>query len=234
MPSDVSHQIRKIVTVVFSAVGIILGIPECEPYFWAVFVLTLSVYTSAGYLHFHDLYQLFATPAVYFLVYMDHSVGQFSNVRDAILSPFPILLNTCILTSAVVINHTPHWRSSPTVLVAATIITEERNFLFSPGLAYAMKYVISYTASYLQDLPYPIQIFVQFICTAIVVWSICAILDFGSKKLGKLFFKTNLQPAKENDMELSMLWKKICAWHDQVARDVVKTESAEVGDKKEE
>ncbi|KAJ3076048.1 hypothetical protein HDU99_001429, partial [Rhizoclosmatium hyalinum] len=227
MPSDIGYQVRKIVTVVFSAVGIILGIPECQPYFWTVFRFTLGIFSCALYLRLQDIMLLIALPFFYlFALGMNHIVGLSS--YNLILS-FPFLLNACIITSAVVINSTPHWRTSPTVLVATAIITEDPNFVNAPMFAmYAMQHAISWTASSLKDLSYPIQILIQAICAAIFLFSFYTILHFVVNKLGKWYFKFAFQADRKKDVELSLLWKKICAWRDQVALERAGTSGTSV------
>ncbi|KAJ3076047.1 hypothetical protein HDU99_001428 [Rhizoclosmatium hyalinum] len=235
IPSDISQQIRTIVPVVFAFIGIILGIPECQPYYLGVFLITLSVFASAAHLRFQALYYLYCVPLFYlYLVYgLNHPL--------TILISFHAILNACILASACIVGQTA-LRTSPTVLVATAIITEDSNSFSAMFFAmFAMQFVVIQTASLLADLPYPIQLFIQGVGAAIPVALFYAFLYYGVDGLANLRLSTNLLPNEGKKGE--SLWNKVRAWHEELVREraaavALKTKEldalSEVGEKRGE
>ncbi|KAJ3294435.1 hypothetical protein HDU79_011009 [Rhizoclosmatium sp. JEL0117] len=212
VPSDISRQIRTIVLVLSIFIGIILGIPECEPYYTGVFLITFSVFTSAAHLRLQAFYYLYFVPIFY--LYLVCCLGHPLNIFIS----FHAILNVCILATAYILGCSP-LRTSPTVLLTTAIITEDTKSFPPMFLALAaMQFVVIQTASLLADLPYPIQLFIQGLGAAIPFALFYAISYYGLDGLGNLNNAVNLQ-LKEGKKEEESLWNKVRAWHQQVARD---------------
>ncbi|ORY41621.1 hypothetical protein BCR33DRAFT_852131 [Rhizoclosmatium globosum] len=208
VPGDISKQIRIIAPAVFAFIGIILGIPECRPYYVAVFLITFSVFTSAVYLCFQSLPFLYIVPLYYlYLAYVLHHSLTFLISSHAICNAF-------ILVSAYVISLRRQWRTSPTVLVTTAIITEDPNVFFVMFLAmFAMRFVVIQTASLLADLPYPIQLIIQGVGAAIPISLLYTLYLRG---LGYLNITASLQ-SNEREEDGESLWNKVLVWREQVA-----------------
>ncbi|ORY41528.1 hypothetical protein BCR33DRAFT_718695 [Rhizoclosmatium globosum] len=203
-----------------------LGIPEFQPCFQPVFLFAFSTLTIAAYLRCQQPLFLLGTPLYFlFLIYNDPTY------ETALLS-FHARFNACIIASAVIMNQSKRWRNSPTVKVAATIITEDA---FSNTLVLSMSvmsYFVQRTATSLAMIPYPLQVVIQVVCAAFSLTLFYALVELALSQMAKFCFGIEFQKYRTTD-NVVVLWRKVCAWHEKLSRENVSGNVQRLEDGKE-